>query len=298
MSKIIVVAGANGNLGSKIIDALILQGATVRALVRKNITDSKIELLKQKPIEITYFKSYKDAQVKNACKGATCIISALSGLQEVIIDAQKELLQTAINAGVPRFIPSDFCSDYINLVYGYNRNLDFRKEFHTYINTQAIKTTSIFNGAFMELITGDMPFIMFTKNKILHWGDASILMDFTHTDNVAAYTAATALDDTAPRYLKIAGERISAKGTAMLMTNLTDKPFKLFRPGGIKFFNFIIKMTRFFSPAKKELYPAWQGMQYMRDMMEGKINAEQLDNNRYTISWIDLKHYLQSKNKV
>lgn len=34
MKKIIVVLGANGNLGGKIVNALLVQGAEVRAIVR------------------------------------------------------------------------------------------------------------------------------------------------------------------------------------------------------------------------------------------------------------------------
>jgi hypothetical protein len=298
MNKIIVVAGATGNLGSKITDALLAQGATVRALVRKSTSTEKIELWKKKSIELIYFDNFSDEQVVSACTGAACVVSALSGLQEVVIDAQKDLLQSAINAGVPRFIPSDYCSDYLNLTPGNNRNLDYRKEFDVYLNTQPIKATSIFNGAFMELTTGDMPLIMFSKNKILHWGDASVLMDFTHTLNVATYTASAALDDNAPRYLKISGERISPTGVATLMRKLTKKDYKLFRPGGIALFNVIIKIARFFAPAKKELYPVWQGMQYMRDMMEGKIDTAQLDNNRYKVDWIDLQNHLKSEGKI
>jgi hypothetical protein len=151
----------------------------------------------------------------------------------------------------------------------------------------------------MELTTGEMPLIMFDKNKILHWGNADVLMDFTHTCNVATYTAKTALDDDAPRYLKIAGERISPTQLASLMSKLTNKNFKLFRPGGIGLFNFVIGLAKFFSPSKNVLYPAWQGMQYMRDMMGGRIDVVQNDNTRYRgIDWISLTHHLKNEGKV
>ena len=78
-----------------------------------------------------------------------------------------------------------------------------------------------------------------------------------------------------------------------LLSELTTKKYKIFRPGGISLLNFLIKVTRFFSPSEKELYPAWQGMQYMRDMMEGRIIFQKYDNDRYSyIKWTTVKEFL------
>jgi hypothetical protein len=146
----------------------------------------------------------------------------------------------------------------------------------------------------MELLTGDMPLILKSRGKILCWGDSSQKMEFTHTHNIAAYTARVAVDDDAPRYLKIAGDIMSADDFLSTLTDLTAKKFSLLRPGGIGLFNFLIKVTRFFSPGKTELYPPWQGMQYMRDMMEGRVKIDKLDNERYPdVKWINIPDYLR-----
>ena len=39
------------------------------------------------------------------------------------------LLDAAVEARVPRFIPSDYCIDYTKLTRGNNRNLAVRREF-------------------------------------------------------------------------------------------------------------------------------------------------------------------------
>jgi NmrA-like family len=69
-------------------------------------------------------------QLKQACQGVSCVVSALAGLHETIVDSQIKLLDAAISAGVPRFIPSDYSSDFTKLPAGENRNFDLRKEFH------------------------------------------------------------------------------------------------------------------------------------------------------------------------
>jgi hypothetical protein len=56
-------------------------------------------------------------------------VSALNGLHDVIIGRQSRLLEAAVLARVPRFIPSDFSADFTKTQLGQNRNFDLRREF-------------------------------------------------------------------------------------------------------------------------------------------------------------------------
>jgi uncharacterized protein YbjT (DUF2867 family) len=294
MDNAILVAGATGNLGSKIVAALIKNGADVSAIVRKETAHERVAALEKMGVKVYPVDMSNQQEVAKVCAGKTCVVSALSGLNETIIDTQLVLLNAANEAKVPRFIPSDFSIDFTNLIEGNNRNLDFRRAFHTYLDKAPIQATSVFNGAFMELLTGDMPLIMAEKKRILHWGSPEQVMDFTTTFNVAAYTAKAALDPNAPRYLRIAGGSTSAKDLVPLMSRISGENFKLFRPGGIGLLNIIIKMVKFFTPKSNELYPVWQGMQYMRDMMGGRVNILSHDNSRYSgIDWTNIETYMR-----
>ena len=91
------------------------------------------------------------AAVTSACSGASCVVSALSGLREVIVDSQTLLLDAALKAGVRRFIPSDYCIDFTKLPPGTNRNLDWRREFRERVDRAPLSATSILNGAFAEV---------------------------------------------------------------------------------------------------------------------------------------------------
>jgi hypothetical protein len=56
----------------------------------------------------------------------------------------------------------------------------------------------------------------------------------------------------------------------------------------------MIKLTQFFSPSKNELYPAWQGMQYMHNMLDARSIVNPLDNDRYdTMKWTNVKDVLK-----
>lgn len=274
----IVVIGATGNLGGKIVNALLAKGVDVRAIVRLETDIKKIKDSEQKGVKVFQVNTNNKSAISKHCIGAHCIVSALAGLRETIIDAQRIFLDAAVEANVPRFIPSDYSSDFINLREGQNRNLDFRREFHRYLETTSIKATTIFNGPFMDLLTTDMPLIMFKQKRILCWGNPNQILEFTTTYNVADFTAEAAIDDNTPRFLRIAGDRLSCNDFVKLLSELTNEKYKLFRPGGIRLLNVVITLTKIFSPSKKDLYPAWQGMQYMRDMMEGRIVFQKYDN--------------------
>jgi nucleoside-diphosphate-sugar epimerase len=293
MRKIIVVAGATGNLGGKIVKSLLDQDVEVRAIVRLETDIVKIKDLERKGVKVFQVDTSNQSEISKHCIGAHCLVSALAGLRETVIDTQKIFLDAAIQAKVQRFIPSDYSSDFTNLKEGQNRNLDLRRQFHSYLEKTPIKATTIFNGPFMDLLTTDMPLILFKQKRILCWGNANQILEFTTTENIAEYTAFVAVDDNTPRYLRIAGDKHSCNDFVKLLSELTTKKYKIFRPGGIGLLNFLIKVTRFFSPSENELYPAWQGMQYMRDLMEGRIIFQKYDNDRYpNIKWTSLQEFL------
>ena len=206
--SIIVVAGATGNLGGRIASALLERGASVRALVRHGTARDKIERLQGLGAAIAPVDWSNSAELSPACSGASCIVSALQGLRDVIVETQTVLLDAAIKAGVPRFIPSDYSIDFTRLPPGENRNLDLRRDFHRRLDRTSISATTIYNGAFAELLTGQMPLIFFKLKRVLYWADADQRMDFTTMNNTAAFTASAALDPSTPRFLRIAGDQL------------------------------------------------------------------------------------------
>lgn len=294
--KTIILAGATGHLGQRIAVHLLHSGANVKALVRKSTKPEQIAWLADQGVVISEVDFNNPSQLADACRGGSCIVSTLNGLEDVIVGLQTKLLEAAILAGVPRFIPSDFSIDYTKLSYGSNRNLDLRRLFNKQIEEAPILVTSILNGMFADLLTGEAPFILFKWKRVLYWGDANQLLDFTTMENTAEYTAQAALDDSTPRYLRIAGDVLNAKGLKNVASEVTGNNFHLFRPGGLRAFQIMIKITRALMPQKKEVFPPWQGMQYMHNMFTGKPKLEPLDNDRYpTIQWTSVREVLTKR---
>ncbi|MEJ8803187.1 NmrA family NAD(P)-binding protein [Pontibacter sp. H249] len=292
----IVLAGATGDLGGRIAKALLEKGAIVRALVRDDSDQAKVYTLQRSGATICEVDFHNAAELANACEGATCVVSALSGLHYVIVGIQTLLLNAAVAAGVPRFIPSDFAIDFTKLPYGNNRNLDLRKEFKERLDKTPIAATSILNGMFADLLTGQAPIVLFPIKKVMYYGNPNQLMDFTTIQNTADYTAAAALDPNTPRYLRIAGDVLSTRGLQKAASKATGEEFGLFRVGGLGLLNTIIKITKALTPTSKEVFPAWQGMQYMRDMFTGLPKLEPLDNDRYPeIKWTTVAEVLAKR---
>jgi nucleoside-diphosphate-sugar epimerase len=292
-TKTIALAGASGRLGRRIAASLIARGIEVRAIVRPTSPSKNVEELRELGATIVEV-DFADAEgLADACRDSACVVSALAGLRSTIVDAQTLLLDAAVKAGAPRFIPSDYCIDYTKLSPGSNRNLDVRREFQQRLDKAPIAASSILSGMFTDLLTGQAPVVLFDRKRVLYWGNADQLMDFTTMDDTAAYTAAAAIDDVAPRFLRIAGDQISARGLANVASEITGQKFKLFRPGGLGAFNVIIRIFRTLMPATDDLYPPWQGMQYLRDMLSGEAKLHPLDNRRYSeIRWTSVEEVL------
>ncbi|MBC6988855.1 NmrA family NAD(P)-binding protein [Hymenobacter sp. BT491] len=291
----IVLAGATGALGLLIAHHLRKRGASVRALVRPE-TSAKAETtsLRVQGVEIVEVDYNNAAELTKACVGATCVVSALSGLRDVIVEAQTRLLEAAVAAGVPRFIPSDYSADFTRLSEGSNRNFDLRREFQRRLEKSPIQATSILNGMFTELLKGQAPVVLTGPRRVLYWGDADQLLDFTTMVNTAEFTAAAALDPTTPRYLRVAGEVASIRGLQAAATAATGQPFRLLRAGGLGVLQTMIKVTKTLIPAKDEVFPPWQGMQYLHNMLSGQAKlTEPLDNARYPeIRWTSVRDVL------
>ena len=163
------------------------------------------------------------------------------------------------------------------------------------VDASPIATTTIFIGPFMDLLTDQMPMILFKPKWVLYWGSADQRMDFTTMDDTAAFTANAALDDATPRFLRIAGDRITAREVAQVMSRVSGSKFGLVRAGGLGLLNTLIKVARTVAPGADDLYPAWQGMQYMRDMMEGRAVIGSYDNDRYSgMRWTTVKDFLSA----
>ena len=296
MSTTVAVAGATGHMGGLVVKELTKAGAKVIALVRPGTKEAKLNALRSPSVTIAQADLKDGAELQKAVEGAGCIVSTLQGLWDVIVEDQTSLLDAAVAAGVPRFIPSDYALDFMNLKPGTNRNLDLRREFHDRLETRPVRATTILNGAFSTVLTTPGIIVDYAGKKVNYWGDADQLMDFTTIENIAEFTALAAMDDTTPRVLRIAGGEASASNLVETLSDVTGQAYSLNRNGSLEDLAGTIEHLRQSSKDESSVFPQWQGMQYLHNMFCGAAKLEPLDNERYSdVKWINVKAMIASR---
>ena len=81
-----------------------------------------------------------------------------------------------------------------------------------------------------------------------------------------------------------------------IATAVTGRKFRLLRAGSLGMLKTMIAVTKFFMPAPNDVFPPWQGMQYLHNMLSGLPKFDKLDNNRYPeIKWTSVKEVLGEK---
>ncbi|GAA0301835.1 NmrA family NAD(P)-binding protein [Kineococcus aurantiacus] len=280
MTSTVLVAGATGDLGHRIARELLHHDVRLRVLTRPGGTatgaldgDPRVEVVTA---------AYSDhAALTAAASGADVVVSAVSGTRPVVVDAQRALLAAAVAAGVGRFVPSDYSADYRRTAPGTNRNFELRREFAAALDAAPLRATSVLNGMFTELLTGQAPMVLFGRRRVLFWSSADQVLDFTTKDDVARVTARVALDPAAPRVVEVAGDRVTARDVARTLTELTGTPFRLQWAGTAGTLSLAGRVGRLLAKDREETFPAWQGMQYFADMFSGRAQLHHVDGDRY-----------------
>jgi uncharacterized protein YbjT (DUF2867 family) len=278
----VLVVGATGKMGAKIVRELIALGsATVRITRRAGSNADDVAKLTAAGAELVTADLADPASLVAACAGIDIVVSSVQGMRDVIVDGQTHLVRAAEQAGVARMIPSDYSLDFFKTAEGGNRNLDLRREFNRTLDASRVRGTSVLCGAFMDLLAmgaiGPDP-----KTGVYKiWGDADQPYDFTTTDDTAKYIAAVAVDRDAGRQIRVAGDTLSPRELGVIFEKLRGIPTMIQRAGSIDDLGHLIATMRAADEAPANVFPAWQQLQYVRDMASGLGRLAPLDNARY-----------------
>jgi nucleoside-diphosphate-sugar epimerase len=277
----VLVVGASGRLGSKIVHELAALGAPVRVTHRSATKPEPLAKLRSQGVELVMADLSDPPSLVAACTGVDVVVSALQGLRDVIVDGQTHLLRAAEKASVSRMIPSDYSVDLFKTREGDNRNLDLRREFDRTLDASPVKGTSLLCGAFMDLIAAGLigPDPKTGIYKV--WGDPEQPYDFTHTDDAAKYIAAVALDAGAGRVVRVAGETLSPRALATVVEEVRGTHVTIESAGSIDDLDRLIAKLHAADPAPNHSFPPWQQLQYARDMASGRGKLDPIDNARY-----------------
>ncbi|KAM0251894.1 hypothetical protein ACHAQJ_007956 [Trichoderma viride] len=147
----IAVAGATGELGIPIVNALLAAGYSVTALTRHGSSNaSKLPTSSNLSVAEVDYSSVQS--LRTALKDHTVVVSTLTSTS---VDDQNTLIDGAVAAGVERFIPSEFGSDITNPKRNQLPVFKGKVKTHEYLEAVVAKNpgfsyTVICNGAFLD----------------------------------------------------------------------------------------------------------------------------------------------------
>ncbi|RBQ12148.1 NmrA family protein [Spongiactinospora rosea] len=277
----IFVAGATGLLGGRIVQALVDQNVSVRALVRPGAGEEKkraLTALRSGRLELVEGDITDPVErLAEVVGDATTVISAVQGGPEVIVDGQANLMRAAEKAGAQRFIPSDFAFDLTKLDDGDNFMIDWRRQAATALAGSGLDVISVLNGAFYEVMTGFMGLIDWQGATLSHWGDPDQPLDLTSVADTAAYTAAVALDPAATGTLRFAGEVMSMRDFHDAVQRGSGRTLRLRHFGTADDLRAEIARQAALTHNPFD----YVALQYQWCMVSGKAKFDSLDNARY-----------------
>jgi len=273
--KTVLLIGGTGNLGGLIGRELLKRGARLRLLVRPG-RRSKVPADLAQAAEIV-----EDEQT--AFQGVSSVVSAVQGGPETIVDAQLRFLRAARQAGVRRFIPSDYSMNLFAVPQGDNVSSDDRREFARRADAERgdVEVVHVLNGAFLDrrVLFGFLGAVNLQKREAYGWGDGHAEMQFTTYDDTAAYTAAAALDDRpVPDKLFVAGDSLSFDRLVNEVEAGLGAPITVKSLGSFSDLDAAIKTRYAAEPAN---VPAWLPLMYWRAMLNGSGKLGPLMNDRY-----------------
>lgn len=298
-SKLVLLAGATGGLGTLITEQLLKKpDVRLRVVVRPK-SAAKLAHLRTRGVDVVEIDlEDRDAPLDQIVSGAFSVVSAVQGGPDVIVDAQLRLLEAARRQGVRRLIPSNFSFNIFGLGEGENINSDDRRAFARAAAGArgAVEVVQIQIGAFADrrVLFGFLGAFDLDRGRAFLWGDGAKPMDFTTYQDTARFTAEAAVDEaTMPEVFEIAGETMNFHDLVRAYETASGRALRIVTQGTLADLDDAIRDRR---QAEPENIFAWLPLMYYRAMLNGKGKLHHIANDRYPhIQPMSVADYVRSE---
>ncbi|MDH3247288.1 MAG: aromatic alcohol reductase [Saprospiraceae bacterium] len=187
MKKVLIV-GATGNLGPHLVKALVDDGHDVSALLRPSSFNDpkKTKSLKDQGVHLIEGDLNDRSILQQVCKGKEVVISAVGGEQIML---QTSLAEAAKQAGVERFIPSEFGVDPHAAGSASCDLFDLKATAQSQIKETGVPTTMIYTNGFMEFWATGLGQLGPTSppDQVQLFGDGDVRAYMTSLPDIARY---------------------------------------------------------------------------------------------------------------
>ena len=221
----VLVVGATGDLGGRVVDALLARGKHVRALVREGTDPSR---LAAKGVEIARGDMLDPASLGRAMRGADAVVTTAAGytrrrkgdsLEKVDNRGNRNLVDAAKKTGIKRFVFTSIltCDQARDVPHFWQKKL-----IEDYLEASGTPFVALRPGAFLG--GGSARFFLrgLQKGRMMTFGSPTVRWTYIHPDDVARCLA-MAIDDTRAvgRRIDLGTDRpVSAVELASIFTRL------------------------------------------------------------------------------
>ncbi|CAG8552785.1 215_t:CDS:2 [Diversispora eburnea] len=225
--KTVAIAGATGKLGYPIAEAFLNDGSYKIKILRQKPENKneRAELLASKGAEIVYVDYTQKDDLVKALKGTDVIVSTLAPNKAHIdfCTIQIPLLNAAKEAGVKRFIPSEFGGEYTPGAHPFiNSKIQFREE----LEKNGIEYTYIFTGIFQEFI--EMLGFDLKNKTVTFYVDGDPKIHSTSLADIGKYTVESLkLPEARNATIRVAGSTFTIKEILQKFEEATGSKWKI-----------------------------------------------------------------------
>ncbi|RKU39927.1 hypothetical protein DL546_001403 [Coniochaeta pulveracea] len=180
-------------------------------------------------------EAFDDAAIKPFVSGCDVVVCAYLGNDDLMIEGQKKLIEACEEAGVPRYVASDWALDYTKLKLGELFPKDPMIHVKAYLETKkTTKGVHILIGGFMDPLLSPFFRVWDPETKTLrYWGEGDEPWEGTSYNNAAEFTAAVIADTSAVGIKKYLGDRKSIREIAGAFKTVYGIEPKLERLGSL-----------------------------------------------------------------
>ena len=192
MSRISIIGGT-GLVGSKIVEASLLQGHET-AVISRARSEKNRDLLDQfegSGAEIQFSAADDVGRMATLFRGVDAVICTVAGEVDTIRSIEYPLLEAAKQAGVKRFLPNEFGLDTLRIPEEAGALFDVKKEFRAALQESGVPFTAIFNGGIFDYLLPNLR----EYDAITTFGDRLDVPYYTHArDDIGAIAVMASLD--------------------------------------------------------------------------------------------------------
>ncbi|MDQ0619726.1 SDR family oxidoreductase [Arthrobacter globiformis] len=229
----ILVVGATGDLGSRVVRRLRSEGQRVRCLLRES---KREELLQEVGAEVVRGDLTVPSSLRAACEGVDTVIATATAMgrrlagtsQSTIKDVDEEgmgsLVAAAEAVGVRRFVYLSFTG----VEYAIGTPLEQAKlAIEKRLHSSSMQTVIVRADAFQEVHLAPLGRFDMAAGKAAIIGKGDTKRRWVATEDVAALLCAVALEPAPPALVEFGGPEALSKNEAVVVAKkLTGRPMK------------------------------------------------------------------------